>query len=277
MRDMLYDLHTHTNRSDGSLSPAELLVYANDCDVDVLAITDHDTVDAFDCLDAADNAVSGLTLITGIELSCVWQRRLIHVVGLQIDLDSDALAAAIRQQQRARAERAATIAERLTRLGIDNPLDDVLTRSKGTPGRPHFAAHLVDAGVVPDTKTAFKRYLGAGKIGDVKAPWPEMTDAVSWIVAAGGQAVLAHPAKYRMTATKLRGLVADFRQAGGVGVEICSGAQDPATTAALVRVTRDAGLLGSVGSDFHHRGQQWSRPGLYATVPTDVAMVWDAW
>lgn len=273
---MLYDLHTHTDRSDGSLSPAELLAYANECDVDVLAITDHDTVAAFESVDAGGD-VSGLTLITGIELSCVWQRRLIHVVGLQIDLGSDTLAGAIRQQQQARVARAELIAERLTRLGIDNPLDDVLERSGGTPGRPHFAAHLVDAGVVPDTKAAFKRYLGAGKIGDVKAPWPALADTVAWIVAAGGQAVLAHPAKYRMTKTKLRALVDDFQQSGGVGIEICSGAQDPATTSALARITRDAGLLGSVGSDFHHRSQSWSRPGHYATVPTDVAMIWDSW
>lgn len=275
MRSMLFDLHTHTDCSDGSLSPADLVDYATTCHVDVLAITDHDTVAAFDRLASTRDA--SLELVTGIELSCLWQRRLVHIVGLRVELGSEALDGAVKQQRHARLDRAATIAKRLMKLGIDNPLDDVLERSNGHPGRPHFAAQLVDIGVVPDVRTAFKRYLGAGKIGDVKETWPTMDRAVAWINAAGGQAVLAHPAKYRMTKTKLRALVDDFKRGGGVAVEVCSGSQDPATTSALARVTTEAGLLGSAGSDFHHRSQTWSQPGRYAPIPRGVPMIWESW
>ncbi|MDJ0760308.1 MAG: PHP domain-containing protein [Woeseiaceae bacterium] len=275
MRDMLFDLHTHTDCSDGSLSPAELAAYALEYGVDVLAITDHDTVSAFAQLETSAEAVP--QLITGIELSCLWHRRLIHIVGLRIDLASETLAAAIEQQRKVRLGRAETIAKRLEKLGVEDPLDDVLIRSGGNPGRPHFAAHLVDIGFVKDEKTAFKRYLGAGKIGDVKESWPSIDAAVGWIVAAGGQAVLAHPAKYKMTKTRLRRLVGDFKQAGGVAVEVCSGSQDPATTSALARITNEAGLLASAGSDFHHRSQSWSQPGRYTRLPPGVAPLWDTW
>ena len=272
---MLFDLHTHTNCSDGSLSPAELAAYAHESGVEVLAITDHDTVAAFAQLETSNGDAP--QLVTGIELSCLWQRRLIHVVGLKIDLASESLIAAIEQQLKVRLMRAETIAKRLEKLGVDNPLDDVLERSGGNPGRPHFAAHLVDVGFVKDERTAFKRFLGAGKIGDVKESWPSMETVVGWIVAAGGQAVLAHPAKYKMTKTKLKRLVGDFSGAGGVAVEVCSGSQDPATTSALARITNEAGLLASAGSDFHHRSQSWSQPGRYAPLPSGVAPLWDTW
>ncbi|MDJ0918577.1 MAG: PHP domain-containing protein [Woeseiaceae bacterium] len=275
MRDMLFDLHTHTNCSDGSLSPAELAAYALFSGVDVLAITDHDTVAAFSQLDDAGDATP--QLVTGIELSCLWQRRLIHVVGLKLDLASDTLTAAIEQQLKVRLMRAETIAKRLEKLGVANPLDDVLERSGGNPGRPHFAAHLVDIGFVKDQKTAFRHYLGAGKIGDVKESWPSIETAVGWVVAAGGQAVLAHPVKYKLTKTKLRELVSYFRQAGGVAIEVCSGSQDPATTSALARIINEAGLLASAGSDFHHRSQSWSQPGRYAPLPSGVTPLWDTW
>ncbi len=275
MPGMLYDLHTHTDCSDGSLSPEELAAYARECGVDVLAITDHDTVAAFERLEAEGEQTPDL--VPGIELSCVWQRRLVHIVGLRIDLASETLANAVRQQQRARFDRAETIANRLEKLGIGNPLDDVLRRSGGSPGRPHFATHLVDIGFVPDEKTAFKRYLGAGKIGDVKESWPSIDTAVNWILAADGQPVLAHPAKYQLTKTKLGALVRDFKLAGGIAVEVCSGSQDPSTTSALARVTNDHGLLASVGSDFHHRSQSWSQPGRYAVMPSSVSPIWDTW
>lgn len=272
---MLIDLHTHTDCSDGSMTPVELLDYAHHCGVDVLAITDHDTVAAFERIGARET--NAPEIVTGIELSAIWQRRLVHIVGLRIQLSSEVLKDGIRQQQDARLARAEIISKRLEKLGIANPLSDVLNRAAGSPGRPHFAAHLVDIGFVVDTRTAFKRYLGAGKIGDVKESWPDMQTVIDWILASGGQPVLAHPAKYKLTTTKLRSLVTDFMHAGGVAVEVCSGSQDPATTSAIARVTQDAELLASVGSDFHHRSQSWSQPGRYARLPASVTPIWETW
>ena len=273
---MIHDLHTHTNASDGSLSPVALLRLAEEHDVDVLAITDHDTVRAYAELnDPNDTPVK---LITGIELSTTWQRSGIHIVGLNIDPSNAELGDGIEQQQRARGERARKIAERLTRLDIDNPHDEVqkLAGDAGI-GRPHFAQHLVNIGRVADVQTAFRKYLGAGKIGDVRQGWASMPDVIEWIVAAGGIAVLAHPAKYRFTTTKLRAMLEDFKECGGRAVEVVSGHQEPSVTKRLAGLAGDFDLLASTGSDFHHPANKWSRPGGFSNLPEQLATVWDEW
>ncbi len=273
---MIYDLHTHTTASDGSLTPAELLCLAKENGVGVLAITDHDTVAG--CLAAADSLADAPRLVTGIEFSTTWSGRSIHVVGLNVDAVNPELRRGIELQQRAREIRAREISRRLTRLGIDDPYASV-KRAAGTAavGRPHFATHLVEAGIVKDTATAFRKYLGAGKLGDVKTGWASLTDVIAWIHSAGGVAVLAHPAKYRMTTTKLRLLVGDFAEAGGDGIEVVCGQQTADVTRKLVGIAEDFGLAGSIGSDFHHPGQSWSRPGCSGELPKGVRPVWESW
>ena len=137
MHAVIRDLHTHSNASDGFLSPAALLELAASHGVDVLSITDHDTLGAYDQLDTTID--TGITLVPGIELSTTWQGRSIHVVGLGIDIRNDELRDGIDRQQAARVERARTIAERLTRLNIDNPYDAVTAIADGASiGRPHI-------------------------------------------------------------------------------------------------------------------------------------------
>ena len=194
---MRFDLHSHSTASDGTLSPAELVAFAAEHGVDTLAITDHDTLAAYDELPDS----LPLQLVCGVEFSCLWQKRTIHVVGLDVDRNNPVLVELVEKQQAARLERAHVIADRLCRLRLANDFDEVFDRASGVPGRPDFARALVERGAVPDVKTAFRKYLGAGKRGDVKAQWPELSPVIDAIRTAGGIAVLAHPSKYKLTRT----------------------------------------------------------------------------
>ncbi len=274
MNRMIVDLHTHTNASDGSLTPTELLDHARQLGVDVLSITDHDTLGAYERL--PENP--GLQLITGVELSTTWAGRGVHIVGLNVDRHSPALLAGIQQQKEARLERAGIIAHRLTRIGIPSPLAAVAAMAGDAGiGRPHFAQHLVDIGVVKDLRAAFKKYLGAGKPGDVKDGWASLEDVTGWIVAAGGIAVLAHPVKYKMTTSKLRLMLDDFVAAGGRGIEVISGSQQPDVTLRMLALADEFELAASCGSDFHSPDAAWSQPGRFAPLPAQVPKVWEQW
>ena len=273
-RNVLYDLHSHSNASDGSLDPDDLLRHAAACGVDALAITDHDTLAAFDRI---GNRRAHARLIPGIELSTSWRNIGVHIVGLNIDPACTTLCNGVRQQQRSREERAHIIARRLRSRGLPDMIDDVLRIAGGDPvSRPHFAEHLVNTGVARDTRAAFRKYLGAGKAGDVRHGWASLPEVVRWILAAGGTAVLAHPAKYRLTKTRLRALATDFRCAGGRAIEVVCGRQSPNSTAHLARLSRELGLAASCGSDFHN-SNRWSRPGGFAPLPDDVQPVWTTW
>jgi len=272
---VIYDLHTHTTASDGALSPAELVRLAGDNSVDYLAITDHDTLKAYEHVDTEINVKP--ILIVGIELSTVWAGHGIHIVGLNVDRENSVLIGGIEKQMKARVLRAKTIAHRLKRTGIDDPLPAVLKIAGSSMiGRPHFAQHLVDIGLVKNVSAAFRKYLGSGKTGDVKQCWESMPEIVSWIRAAGGTPVLAHPAKYGMTWTKLRELIKEFSGAGGLAIEVVCGAQELRTTKKLADLSNEFELAASCGSDFH-QVQSWSAPGRFAALPDSVTKVWDTW
>ncbi len=273
--NVIYDLHSHSNASDGSMEPGELLRHAGECGVDALAITDHDTLAAFDRI---DNPLAGSRLIPGIELSTSWGNTSVHIVGLNIDPGSSILRHGVSRQQQSRHERARIIARRLRSKGLPEMLDGVLQIAAGEPvSRPHFAEYLVSSGIARDTRAAFRKYLGAGKPGDVRCVWASLPEIVRWIVAAGGTAVLAHPAKYRLTKTRLRALVMDFRRAGGTAIEVVCGRQPLNTTTHLARLSMELGLAASCGSDFHNSGNRWSRPGGFPALPGDVRPVWTTW
>jgi predicted metal-dependent phosphoesterase TrpH len=273
---MLADLHTHTNASDGQLSPAELLANAAAAGVELLAITDHDTISGITGLDK--NVASGCTLIPGIELSTNWRKIGIHVIGLNIDPDNTTLLAGIMQQQAARLQRSQIIAAKLDKLGFQDTLAGA-TKLAGDSiiGRPHFARHLVDSGQVKSMKDAFRKYLGPGKPGDVRDVWAPMEDIIEWIHQAGGSAVLAHPAKYRLTNLKMEELTREFRDTGGDALELISGKQDSTLTARLGKLARRCDLLASCGSDFHQPGQSWAALGEVAALPADCTPVWESW
>lgn len=270
------DLHTHTTCSDGSLSPIELIELAAQRGVEMLSITDHDTLGAYDvALSACPNAPQ---LVPGVEISARWKHQDVHILGLNVDPSARGLRTHLQGQWQARKRRAERIAHRLSRRRIPDALEGARRHAgSGVIGRPHFAAHLVETGVVPDAATAFKKYLGSGKVGDVRTPWPAMSEVIDWINAAGGVAVLAHPAKYGLTATRLRLLISAFKDAGGGGLEVISGLQQEAGTRVLAALCDEAGLLASRGSDFHHRDQRWAELGRGPALPTSLRPVWSRW
>lgn len=245
------DLHCHTTASDGALTPEALVDRALSRNIETLAITDHDTMAGYrQVKDYANEA--GLNLIPGIELSSQWRGIGIHVVGLGMDPSHPVMVEAERSQTEVRRNRGKTIAERLSKkLQKEIDFSAVEALAGGEVGRPHFAQYLVEQGLVTDRQAAFKKYLGAGKIGDVKSGWPAMETVVKWIVESGGQAVLAHPHHYNMTRTKLLDCIAAFQHAGGQAMEICCGLMDKNQAGQLTKIAQDQKLLGSCGSDFH--------------------------
>lgn len=268
------DLHCHSTASDGALAPAELVARAAGKGVTHLALTDHDTLNG---LPEAGKAArdAGIKLVAGIELSCLWKGRTIHVVGLDFDREDPVFIERVERQTDNRRARAAMIAERLHRLGVPDLLERATEKAGGdVPGRPHFAEVLVEAGVVRNAAQAFKRHLGAGKAGDVRAYWPELPEVVRWITEAGGIAVLAHPRKYRLTATKLRELTTEFRKAGGQGIEVSTSGQSSGDLGFLAELCRRNGMWASQGSDFHFPGAAWCELGHIMKMPDGLEPVW---
>ena len=274
---MIVDLHTHTNASDGSLDTTELMHEATAAGVELLSITDHDTLDAYATLPAGTTTPAP-RLVGGIEFSTEWRGCGIHVLGLNVGLSSDAMSAATKFQRHAREQRAEKIAELLERIGVEQALDGARACANGGMiGRPHFARHLVASGFVKDLGQAFRKYLGAGKIGDVKQHWAPLERIIDWIRDSGGTAVLAHPGRYGLTHTRRNALITDFAAIGGRGIEVISGKQDPSLTATLATAAAKLDLLASCGSDFHHPGQPWARVGMPLALPGNCRPVWEAW
>lgn len=272
---MIFDLHCHTHFSDGILSPEAVIARAKERGVSVLAITDHDTIAA---LDIAQKAASheGIALIPGIEFSSQWGKGGVHIVGLGIDVNSTVLRAAVEHQEQARNTRAQAISDRLSKVGFPGALLGAQAiAGSAILGRPHFAQYLVAIGAVKNINAAFKKYLGAGKPADVKYQWPLMDEVIGWIHAAGGVAVLAHPAKYELTRTKMCALVDSFAAAGGDALEVISGLQPAALTEDLLRIANARSLYASCGSDFHFPDQGWQELGGFGKLPVLAKPVWE--
>jgi len=270
---MLFDLHSHTTFSDGVLTPRELISRAIENGVDVLAITDHDTIDAYQEIPMSHER---LKLVAGIELSTQWCASGIHVLGLNVDPKSDAIIHAARIQSETRLERARRIAEKLKKKGINDAFEGARKLSVGAYlGRPHFAQHLINIGKADSMQTAFKKFMGDGKAGDVKNHWAELPQIIQWIRDAKGVAVLAHPLKYKLTRTRLKHLLDHFIAAGGQGMEVVSGQQTPQQTSDMAALCEQKDLLGSCGSDFHLPGKPWAELGAFAPLPRQVKPVWD--
>jgi len=270
---MVFDLHSHTLYSDGVLTPHDLVSRAVEKGVDVLAITDHDNMEAYA---EKQDLPSSIRLVPGIELSTQWQSVGIHVLGLNTDPHCDAMREAAKFQGDLRLRRARRIAENLARKGIEETFDGAMKLSHGRYiGRPHFARHLIDTGRVDSMHTAFKKYLGDGKAGDVRKQWAEMPQVVEWIRAAGGVAVLAHPLKYKLTRTRLKRLLDVFIAAGGEGMEVVSGQQTLQQTRDMAQLCEQKNLLASCGSDFHVPDTPWAELGKFSPLPAGPVPVWE--
>ena len=267
------DLHTHSTCSDGALSPAELVALAATRQVQLLALTDHDTL--VGCEAAAQAcAANGIAFLYASELTALWRGREIHIVGLRLDPTSPVLAAHLAGVFEQRFARIRAIGAKLERLGLEGGaiVDSILARP-GTPTRLHLAQALVARGHAADVEEAFKRWLAQGQRAAVAAEWPGIDAAVGAITAAGGLAVLAHPHRYKVSAGALRDLCGQFRDAGGAGIEVSLAGMGPGDASQAASLARRFGLAGSCGSDFHIPGLPWRPLGRFVKLPEGVVPI----
>lgn len=260
------DLHTHSNCSDGLLPPAALVALAAQRELGLLALTDHDTIDG--CAAAASACqAAGIRFVPGIELSCLWREREIHIVGLRLDLANAALLAYCDAARERRRERMCSMAQRLTRAGLPGEELAREALAVAAPTRTHLARALCRFGICNDVQQAFDRWLKRGRPGFVAAQWPSLEAAVHCIRAASGMAVLAHPHRYPLSHGALRELAGAFTTAGGEGIEVSlagMGSKDADRAASLAR---RHGLAGSIGSDFHEPDLPWRPLGRFDKLP----------
>lgn len=273
-----YDLHCHSTHSDGLLTPSELVRRSAERGVDVLALTDHDELAGL--AEARSEALAaGVRLIDGTEVSVSWRRLTVHVLGLQVDPHCAALGAGLAAIREGRLTRARRIGESLAAVGIAGAYAGALSRAgpARVVSRAHFARFLVEAGHVRTTRDAFRRYLAPGRPACVEHAWAGLSEAIGWIHAAGGQAILAHPGRYALSRSDLRELCAEFRAAGGDGIEVGAPSHTAAQVADVVGNARLLGLRASSGSDYHGPGESRVDLGDMPPLPAGAVPIWQDW
>jgi len=272
-----YDLHAHTVCSDGILTPAELVARARAQGVEVLALTDHDTTEGVSEA-AAAAAAAGIALIPGAEISVTWEGQTVHVVGLGLDPANPVLAQGLARQRAFRDWRAQEIARRLEKRRIHGALEGAARLARGSIlSRTHFARFLLEQGYVRSAQRAFKQFLARGGAAYVPGKWAALPEVVGWIRDAGGQAVIAHPARYPLSAGRLRRLITEFKDCGGAGIEVVCGRHDPQANLRFAAVALEHGLLASLGSDYHGLEGPWVDLGRLAPLPESCTPVWHDW
>ena len=277
MQNLHFDLHSHSTASDGSLSPSELVRHAHSQGVDVLALTDHDVTAG---LSEANQVAQelGLQLIPGVEISVTWNGVTIHVLGLNIDPENSTLQAGLTGLRAFRSERGEEIARRLARHGIDGALEGAKAFANGQIlSRTHFARFLVEQGQAKDMRQVFKKFLVHNRPGYVPGKWASLEEVLTWIRAAGGQAVIAHPARYRISASRLRQFIQEFKDLGGVGLEVISGSHSAGDVQGMAQYAKRFDLLASCGSDYHGPEQPWIEMGKLPPLPEICTPVWHEW
>ncbi len=272
------DLHSHSTVSDGNLPPSEVVRRAIANGATMLALTDHDETGGIDeALTAARG--SSLTLIAGVEISVSFMDESVHVVGLNIDHRHEALLSGLARIRHGRQERAERMGRAFDNAGIPGVLEGArrFARNPELVSRAHFARHLVSAGIAPDVSSVFLHYLVRGKPGFVEHQWAALDEAVGWIRAAGGVAVIAHPARYRFSSLQMDALFERFAACGGEAVEVVSGSHSDRDVLRFAHLARSRGLLASCGSDFHGEGESQVDVGKCAALPPDLTPVWSRW
>ncbi len=243
---MRIDLHLHTTASDGLLEPTALVRTAKEAGIQVLSITDHDTVDGLlAARGAAESA--GLTLVPGIELSAYWKKVEFHILGYFIDPENAILKAFLHRTREARVKRMHAMLSRLHAMGIAVPAGEVMARARdGNVGRPHLARALVERGIVRSAEDAFNRYLGSDKPAYVPRPDVSTYEAIRVIREAGGIASLAHPGQHDRDEA-----IPELVEAGLEAIEVYHPRQTFGRAARYRRLARRLNLLVTGGSDFH--------------------------
>ena len=276
------DLHTHSNISDGTLSPEQLVHAAHEKGIHTLALTDHDTMDGLALAAQIANGYD-MKLISGVEISSQWSRPAtkksysVHIVALNMQ-QPEPLLVVLDQQKQIRAERAEQICRLLTPLIGQDIYADVLSKVDGEADRitrTHIAKTLVEKGIVSRVQQAFDKYIKEGKKAYVKFDGLGLEETIQVIHASGGFAVLAHPTRYDLSATNVRYLIELFAQAGGDAVELPPQIDPPATRQMVDRMIAEQGLKVSVGSDFHGENMPWIQLGRVPVMKAGQVGIWE--
>jgi len=272
------DLHCHSNVSDGILPPAAVAARARANGVDVWALTDHDEVGGIGAARVAA-LESGMHYVAGVEISVTWGGETVHIVGLQIDETNAELVHGLDATRSGREQRARDMAQQLATAGIPAAFEGAL-KYVGNPllmSRTHFARYIVELGVCRDIGEVFRHYLAEGKPGYVPHRWATLGAAVGWIRGAGGVAVVAHPGRYRFSALAQDALFDEFKQLGGVAIEVTTGSHTPDQYDEYAKIANRYGFLASRGSDFHGPGESRVDLGHLPPLPDSVTPVWHNW
>lgn len=248
----MIDLHTHTNESDGTYSPFELVDAAAALRLDALAITDHDTLAGYDrALPRARE--KGLDLVCGIELSTKFHGKTVHLLGYFLhEPPTHSFRAWLAEMQSTRRDRNVRMAARLRSLGIDISIEEVERKGRSLAGRPHFAKLMLEKGYVSSIQQAFDDYLDESAKGYVDRQEPDLPLGIERIARAGGISSIAHPVRmnYR-DPEKMRALVAEMRDAGLTALEVYHSDHRPTDVAQYRELAREFDLGVTGGSDFH--------------------------
>ncbi len=272
------DLHSHSMQSDGVLSPTDVAERAHANGVDWWALSDHDETSGLaEAAQAAANLDMGF--IPGVEISVTFCDKTVHILGLHIDPANADLAAGLAAIRRSRFDRAHRMADRLADCGIADAFEGAL-RYVDNPdliSRVHFARHLREQGHVKSLQQAFDRYLGDGKRASVVIQWASLEQALGWIRAAGGKAVIAHPGRYKYTPQQHDALFQTFKDLGGQGIEVVTGSHTPAQYKQYAKLAAAYGFQASRGSDFHAPGAGRVDLGGMPDLPDGLIPVWQDW
>jgi 3',5'-nucleoside bisphosphate phosphatase len=268
------DLHCHSIVSDGTLTPEALAQRASANGVELWALTDHDEVGGQER--AAAKAL-GMKYLTGVEVSVTFLGQTVHILGFGFDADNAQLVQGLLQTRSGRGERAQAMSDGLAKVGIKGAYEGAL-QFVGNPeliSRTHFARFLVESGVCKETNEVFRKYLTEGKPGFVEHRWATLKDAVTWIVQAGGMAVIAHPARYKFSPNEEFALFTEFKGFGGQGVEVVTGSHTPAEYFTYAETAKEFGLAASRGSDFHSPDESHTELGTLPYLPGHLTPVWE--
>lgn len=271
------DLHCHSFFSDGGLSPEALFDRAIDARIELLALTDHDTIGGVARLREAAKTHS-ITIIDGVELSVRWKMHDIHILGLNIDSCHANLTTLLMKQNEQRSARGKQMSELLELIGVQQAYQKACEiAGHERIGRPHLAQVLVNEGMIKDMQTAFDRYLKRGRLAYVPTSWISVDEAVTGILQSGGMAVIAHPMKYKLTRSKLHALLNEFKMAGGQGLEVVSGDMTTSQIGELAGLCERFALFASSGSDYHSDRHSRVKLGHQSVLPLNCKPIWEQW
>jgi len=276
------DLHTHTLISDGTFSPEQLVQAAVDLKIQILAVTDHDTMDG---LERAQNYAQDhdIQIISGVEVSSQWSRPNtkksygVHIVALNMQ-DEATIKAMLENQKKIRAERAKVICQLLEKCINFDIYPDVVAKVDGYADRvtrTHIAKTLVEKEIVSRPQQAFDRFLKEGKKAFVKFEGVGLKETIEIIHASGGLAVLAHPTRYDLSATNIRYLIELFAESGGDAVELPPSIEPASTRQMVDRMIQQFDLAVSIGSDFHGDNMPWIKLGQTPRVNEGQSGIWE--